>query len=185
MRALMQARFADGERLAQKAFAIGQRGFADLAMIFLGAQLLQLKWATVGSTSWSRGRGAGGQYPASAWPAALAFVYASAGAEAKARAQLDKLAADGFALRRDRNWMTAIALLLLATETLGDRERAEMLYVHLEPFAEQCTVILTGAGVGGSNHLYLGLGARASGRLDKAIEHFERASSTTGGWTRS
>ena len=81
--------------------------------------------------------------------------------------------------------MTAIALLLLATETLGDRERAEMLYAHLEPFAEQCTVILTGAGVGGSNHLYLGLGARAPGVWTRQSSTSSGPSSTTGGWTRS
>jgi class 3 adenylate cyclase/RecA/RadA recombinase len=176
MRALREGRFAEGERLAQSAFAIGQRSFPDLAMISFGAQLQQLKWATGGLDELLEGGEAlAHQYPESAWPAALAFLYAEAGEEAKARSQMDKLAAEGFAIRRDRNWMTAMASLLVASEVLGDAERAATLYSLLEPFADQYTVVLTGAGLIGSNHLYLGLGARSAGRLDEAIGHFERA----------
>ena len=43
-RVVMRGDLAEGERLARSAFAIGQRGFGELAMLFFGAQLLIIKW---------------------------------------------------------------------------------------------------------------------------------------------
>ncbi|MGI9557593.1 MAG: AAA family ATPase, partial [Solirubrobacterales bacterium] len=176
MRALMTGRFGEAERISQEAFGIGQRSFPDLAMISFGAQLQQLKWATGGLGDLLEGGEAlAAEYPGSAWPAAVAFLYAEAGEDEKARTQIDKLAAGGFAFRRDRNWTIAVTSLITAIDTLGYPEHAGTLYELIAPLADQFTVVLTGAGVIGSNELYVGLAARAMGRLDEAIDHFERA----------
>lgn len=177
MRALMQGRFEEGERLAQAAFAVGQRGRPEVAAVVFGAHAFLTSFAAGKLAELEEGGEAfAARYPSSAWPAALTWLLSEAGETAKARAAFDALARDGFqGIRRDANWLTAMACLSQACNYLEDAEAADVLYEMLSPYADHCTPILAGAACLGSNHTFLGCLAKAAGRLDAAIEHFERA----------
>lgn len=177
MRALLQGRFEEGERLAQDALAMGQAVDPDAAMAVFGAQTFATRWAwgsladlTEGAEEFAR------RYPRSAWPAALTVILSETDERARARALFDELAIDEFGgIQRDGNWLTAMSMLALSCHYLGDARAAGVLYAMLEPFAELSVPILAGAVSMGSVHLYLGHLAEAEGRLDVAVDHYERA----------
>jgi class 3 adenylate cyclase len=94
----------------------------------------------------------------------------------KARVTFDHLARDEFShLRRDSNWMTAIACLAMTCNSLGDRAAAEVLYRLLLPYADLTTSVLTASACLGSNHFFCGLVAETAGDLDAAIDHHAKA----------
>ncbi|MGH2837383.1 MAG: protein kinase domain-containing protein, partial [Thermoleophilaceae bacterium] len=177
MRALLQGRFEEGERLAQSAFAMGQSVEPDAAMVVYGAQTFATNWAwgtladlAEGGEEFTR------RFPRSAWPAALTVILSEIDERARARALFDELAIDGFGgIQRDGNWLTAMSMLSLSCHYLGDAGAARVLYAMLEPFADLSVPILSGAVSMGSTHLYLGHLAEAEGRLDVAVDHYETA----------
>jgi class 3 adenylate cyclase len=177
MRALMQGRLEEADRLAQAAFAIGQRWQPEQAMIAIGVQMF-IKSAIAGGMAALEegGEAFAARYPQGAWPSALVWLLSEIDERAKARARFDALARDGFkGIRRDANWLSAMSCLSWACEYLEDQEAAAILYEMLVPYAERCVSILAGTACVGSNHLYLGNLAKAAGRLDTAVEHFARA----------
>jgi class 3 adenylate cyclase len=177
MRALMQGRFQEGERLAQAAFAIGQRGQAEEATVVFGAHTFLTSWAAGKLDQLAEGGEAfAASYPSSAWPAALTWLLSEIDDRPKTSARFNDLARDGFTtIRRDANWLTAMSTLSLTASYLGAAKAAEVLYEMLAPYANRCTPILVGAACLGSNHAFLGHLAEAAGRLDRAADHFEQA----------
>jgi class 3 adenylate cyclase/tetratricopeptide (TPR) repeat protein len=111
-----------------------------------------------------------------AFRAALAFVNAEIGLHDAARAEIDDLAAHDFAdLPRDVVWLTAVDVLAIACNTVGDPERAELLYGLLLPCARQTIIAGVACAPTGSVHGYLALLATTTGRYDDAENHFRQS----------
>ena len=189
MRALMQGRFSDAERLAREALAA-----AESAANWNGitASRVQLAWC------WKDiGRGAdraaeverfvreevltrplsGGA--AAVWHGNLALFMAEAGLEARAREYLNRVAdCDDTELTQNVDGRSGAALAAEACALLADERLAPRFYELLLPRDGLC--ILGGRGVyfRGAVARYLGLLAALMGRADDAIRHLEAALET-------
>ena len=179
LRALLDGRFEEAERLAQQALAIGQ--------VVQDPNVAQSFGAQMGTLRREQGRvreveaavkGFVTQYPAvPAWRAGLAFVYSEVGREEEARSEFEHLAANDFAdLPRDALWITAVAYLSEVCAFLGDSDRAATLYDLLGSHANRCIVIgLVAVACYGSASRNLGLLAATMSRWEEAEQHFENA----------
>ncbi|OBK79217.1 hypothetical protein A5650_08365 [Mycobacterium sp. 1164985.4] len=176
MRALMQGRYKESERLAKTALSIGQRAEPEIATVVFGAHSFLTRLAD-GTLELLRdaAREAAARY-GQAWPASYVWLLTEIGQLDEACAGFAELAADGFqALRRTTDWLTSVCVLSMASIPIGDRKAANALYELLEPYADRCTLFLAGAGCLGSNHTFLGFAASAADRHRDAAEHFELA----------
>lgn len=176
MRALMQGRYKESERLARTALSIGQRAEREVAGVVFGAHSFLTQLAD-GSLDQLRdaGREAAARY-GQAWPSAYVWLLTEIGQLDEARARFAKLSADGFeALRRSSDWLTSICTLSVASIAIDDREAAGKLYELLAPYGHRCTLFLAGAGCLGSNHAFLGFAAAAAALDQDAVRHFELA----------
>lgn len=176
MRALMQGRYKESERLAQTALSIGQRAEREVAAVVFGAHSFLTRLAD-GSLDQLKeaGREAAAHY-GQAWPSAYVWLLTEIGQLDEARTRFADLAADGFeALRRSTDWLTSICVLSVASIAIGDEKAARTLYELLGPYEERCTLFLAGAGCLGSNHAFRGFAAAAAGRHEDAVRHFELA----------
>ena len=178
MRALMRGRFEDSERLAQHAFAIGQRlqletaaGVFGLQMFALRREQGRLKEVEPVVRVFIQQHSA-----AAAWRPGLAVIYSELGLTADARAEFENLAQHDFAdLPRDAVWMGTMTYLVDVCTFLGDRARADSLYRILLPFAGRNVVVSNGAACYGALSRYLGALATTLERWDDAARHFEDA----------
>jgi class 3 adenylate cyclase len=181
MRAMLDGRFEDGERLAQEALAVGQRAQSQFAIQVFAAQTLYLRrqQGRVGDADLASLKGFAEQYSAyPAWRCVLAMLYAELGREAQARREFEDLAASDFAnLPRDAWWLPSIAWLSDACAILGDARRARKLYEILVPFA-RLNVAGGAAACYGSASDYLGLLAATMSRWEDAERHFKDALET-------
>ena len=108
MRALMQGRFADSERLAQEALAIGQRlqtenaaGIFGLQMFTLRREQGRLKELEPVVRYFVQQHSVAG-----AWRPGLALIYSELGRTEEARAEFEHLAQHDFTdIPRDALWM--------------------------------------------------------------------------------
>jgi class 3 adenylate cyclase len=176
MRALLQGRFAEGKRLAETALAIGGKGVGEPSVPYFGAHAFIFNWAA-GTLAELREGGVvfADTYPNSAWPSAFTLLLCEIGELDEARARFNSLAADRFeGIRRDWNWLTAMATLSMTAYYLGDAERGAWLHELLTPYADCFVPILSGAASLGSAQVFLGDAAQAAGRLEEAVEHYER-----------
>ena len=178
LQAMFSGTMEEAERAAQAALAMGQRATPDIAMQMFGAQnfairreqgrLAELESAIKGFAQ---------MYPAvPSWRTALGFGYAELGMIEEARAELDALAKDDFAIfPRDGNWPIGMALLAETAAVVGDKERSAYLYDQLLPVGDKC--ILVGAAVDcyGPTHRLLGILATTLERWDDAERHFQDA----------
>jgi class 3 adenylate cyclase len=177
MRAIMQGRFKEGERLSQSALQIGERADREIAAVTYAAQAFLTNWATGTNLEGlvEGGRAFAERY-GQAWPAALIWLLTETGAVAEASDRLAALARRDFAdMPRNANWLTTMCALAVASTTLGDESVAATLCELLIPYADQCSPVLAGAGCLGSNHAFVGFAAAAATRYDEAIQSFERA----------
>jgi class 3 adenylate cyclase len=178
MRATLDGRFDEGERFAREALAAGQRGMSPTALQFFGVQTFWIRREQGRLQELEAGQRAFTErYPlVPAWRSGLAYLYAELGREEEAREQFEVLAANDFeALPFDANWPIGMTLLAEVCATLGDVERAAVLYEKLLPYAEQCVVIGPAGTCNGSVSRYLGLLAGTMEHWDEAANHFERA----------
>jgi tetratricopeptide (TPR) repeat protein len=114
-----------------------------------------------------------------AWRCSLAYLYCEAGRDQEARAEIDRLAPNGFAsLPRDVLWVAAAAQVAEACGRLGDKDRAAVLYEQLMPHAKRCVVVEYGIACLGSTSRHLGILAAALGRWNDAESHFQDAVET-------
>lgn len=188
-RAITSGRYAEGERLAEEAFAFGRRaGDPDATMFFT----VQLAPARV-----QQGRGAELQaalralaerYPTrAAYRSRFFALCAELGDVAEARRLLDEVAsntadpdAGEFAcLARDGNWLVTMGNLARACVLLGDQPRAVRRYALLEPCAGRNAVSGAGISVPGPTSLRRGSLAALLGRTGEAAAHFEAALALT------
>jgi tetratricopeptide (TPR) repeat protein len=178
VRALMQGRFADYERLAQEALAIGQRLQTENAAGIFGLQMFTLR----------REQGRLKELEpvvryfvqqhsvAETWRPGLALIYSELGRTEEACAEFDHLAQHDFTdLPRDALWMACITYLVDVCIFLGDKERAAILYRLLLPYAGRTVVIGNAVACYGALSRYLGALATTLGHWDDAVQHFEEA----------
>ncbi len=178
MRALMQGRFADSERLAQECLATGQRLQTETAAGIFGLQMFTLR----------REQGRLKELEpvvryfvqqhsvAGSWRPGLALIYSELGRTKEARAEFEHLAQHDFAdIPRDALWMGCMAYLVDVCTFLGDRSHAAILYQLLSPYAGRTVVIGQAAACYGALSRYLGALATTLERWDEAAQHFEDA----------
>ena len=180
MRALLEGRFEEAERLIHRALEVGQRAQNQNAVQLFGVQLAVLRWeqGRAGELE-EMAKGLAAQYPRlPSWRVALAFLYMDDGREADARHIFDDLAARDFAdLPRNMFWLVSVSLLGEVCAFLGDAERAPRLYELLLPHADRCVMVLLSACFGSVSR-YLGLLASTLSRWEEAERHFEAALET-------
>jgi class 3 adenylate cyclase/tetratricopeptide (TPR) repeat protein len=177
MRALLDGRFEEGEKLAVEALARGERAQDPAALTCYGAQMLWL-WTEQGRDQDLEPIGDAILEIAGAMPAAqsgVAWISAELGRLDQARAALDRLAADDFAaFPRDVAWLSGLATVVFTCADLGDAERAATLYPLLLPYAGRNVMVWAHVSFGPVDRL-LGLLASLVNHHDDAVVHFEAA----------
>ena len=178
MRALMQGHFADSERLAQEALALGQRLQTDNTAGAFGLQMFTLRreqgrlkeLAPVVRYFIQQHTVAG------AWRPALTLIYSELGLVQETQAEFEHLAQHDFAdVPRDALWMASLTYLVDVCTYLGDKARAAVLYQLLLPYAGRTVVVGNAAACYGALSRYLGALATTLEYWDKATQHFEDA----------
>lgn len=178
MRAILDGRLADGEQLAGRALAVGQRIQSRNAAELYFGQLFVLR-----DFQGRLGELEGGirhfadQYPdVLAIQSGIAFAYAQLGRADDARKYFEKAAAGDFQdFPRDAAWGVAMTNLAETCGYLGDARRAAMLYDLLAPYAGRNVVLGPGAASLGPADHFLGMLAATMGRTEEASAHFEAA----------
>jgi len=178
MRALLDGRFDEAERVARQALEMGQRLRPADAWQSFSVQLLILRA--------EQGRLAEleptvqefvARYPQlPAWRCALAYLWSEMGRAAEASAEFTRLAAHDFAdLPRDFLWLVAVTLLADVCAMLGDATHAAVLYDLLVPYAGRNVVLSSGTLCLGSASRFLGVLAATMQRWDDATRHLDDA----------
>ena len=179
VRAIVEGRLDDAERLAFDAFEVAKAGQQEEA----GALHLAGQYAVI------RGmQGRGGELAIAieaaieqhvalpTWRSALAALYADLEREPDARATFEQLAVDDFAwLPQDWDWLVAAQNLVQACTYLRDTPRAAVLYEQLEPFAGYFACSGWATVCVGSVSTCLGKLATVLERWDDAARHFGEA----------
>jgi predicted ATPase len=181
MRAGLEGRFSDCERLAAEALAVGRQGQERNALHLFAVQMFVLRslQGRLGELGPATEEFAAGFPDMPGWRCALAHLYCEVGRAVEARGQFDRLAENDFSgLPRDAVWPTAMALLTQVCSSLGDRDCAAALYRLLLPCAPGVVVLGPGAMTYGATTEYLGILATTLGRWDDAARHFGDALAT-------
>jgi DNA-binding NarL/FixJ family response regulator len=175
MRALLDGRFAEAERLAQQALEIGQQAHADPDGVF-GIQMFLLRR--------EQGRLAElapavryfvRQHTATTWRPGLALIYSELGLGQEARNEFEHLAQHDFAdLPRDGLWVTCITYLAEVCAFLQDTARAATLYRLLCPYTGRNIIVGGAVACYGAAARYLGMLATMA-RWDEAEQRFQEA----------
>lgn len=178
MRALMEGRFADVERLVGEASVLAERFQQEsIVTMLIAGQLYIMRLAQARLGELEEGvRYFADSYPAMpAWRCALGVVYRDQGRVPEMRREFDRVAANDFAgIPRDNLYLPALALITEVCAELGDAERATVLERLMEPFADRHVVSPDCAFIGPVRR-YLGMLSATQGAWDRAEEHFERA----------
>ncbi len=178
MRALMEGRFAEAEQTMQQALAVGQRVSRPQAVQIFAVQMFALRW--------EQGRLQEVEPPFKgfvesnptmpAFRCALAFLYSELGREEETRREFERLAAGDFQdLPRDAQWLVSVALLAHVCASLGDVDRAVVLYESLLPYADRNVLAVEAMACIGSASRPLGGLAATLGRWQEAESHFQAA----------
>ena len=184
MRALIDGRFDDAERLIAEAFEAGTRAEEPVSEQFHGTQIALLRRLRRSQPDVAElGNLVAGladladRFPAiPAWRCSLAATHAELGHENETRAVFETLAADDFAdLPLDSQWAISLCLLAEAAVFLDDVPRARLLYDHLLPYDGLNVIAGRAAASYGPVARVLGLLAVTAGRLDDAERHFTEA----------
>ncbi|HEY2769550.1 MAG TPA: AAA family ATPase [Solirubrobacteraceae bacterium] len=178
MRALLEGRLEDADRLATEALTTGSHDETVTAPQYYAAHLLAIR----------REQGRIGELEAPArtmvetnpgrptWRSALAVLLVETDRGDEALRELEAIAARGFKdIPQDGDWLTAMTLLADCCADLADGGRAAQLYEQLLPFSDVNIVVGLGAICFGSAGRFLGRLAAAMGQPDEATEHFEKA----------
>jgi DNA-binding SARP family transcriptional activator/tetratricopeptide (TPR) repeat protein len=189
MRALMQGRFDEAERLANQALVAAEAA-GNWNGITSSRVQLGWCWKDVGLAAdraaeverfvqkevLTRPLSGGA---AAVWNGNLALFMAEAGHEARAQRYLDGVAdCDDTQLKRNVDGRSATALAAEACALLGDERLAPRLYELLLPRDGFCIVGGRGVYFRGATARYLGLLAATQGRWADAVRHHEQALET-------
>jgi tetratricopeptide (TPR) repeat protein len=174
--ALFEGRFDDADVLIREAFELGQHDATANPRRAFDLQTYQLQ----------RERGLLGEmadvveraveehptYPV--WSYVLLDVDTELGREDRARARFERLAAEGFPLYLEMQWLFGMSLLPEVCRNLDDPEGANAVYARLQPFG-RLNATLPPELCRGSVSRGLGILAATMGRWSEAEEHFEVA----------
>jgi len=178
MRALLAGRFADSERLAQEALALGQSLQTEHVAGIFGLQMFTLRreQGRLQELEPAVRYFVQQHTTAAAWRPGLALIYSELGRTREARTEFEHLARHDFTdLPRDALWMASMTYLTNVCTFLGDTARAAILYELLLPYAERAVVIGNAVACYGAMSRYLGALATTLGHWDTAAQHFEAA----------
>lgn len=178
MLSIYPGRLAEGERLAGDALALGQRAGGQNLVAAYGEQMLVTRWlqGRVSEMEPLARAMAANQPQLGLWRAILAFILAETGKETEARAELEALAADGFAaLPADDTRPIAVTTGAVACAALGDVAKARVLYDELLPSEGHNLVFSEGVVCAGPASYYLGILAATFGGLPAAERHYRDA----------
>ena len=173
MRAIVEARFDEAERLAAEAFEIGGGIDHEIAtLVHDGAQLFALRFgqgrlAELEEDVLQLTR----RYP---WiqPWRLPLLYSELGREPEAGDELERQAVRGFAdFPMDGLWITRVAALAHACARVGDATRAAQLYTLLLPYDDRNVSTIADQSYG-PVATRLGMLAAVLERWDEAEAHF-------------
>jgi class 3 adenylate cyclase len=176
MRALIDGRFEEAERLAKEARQGGEAAGEPAALQFFSIQASLIYRLQGRLDEIVDGVGAMAErYPAlRAWGVAKALVNSDLGRFDVARPEYERLAADGFeGLPLDAQWTVAHAMLSEVAFALEDSEWAELFHERLAPYAGMTIVAGPSAGCWGPVARYLGLASAAAGNLRRAVGELE------------
>jgi class 3 adenylate cyclase len=177
MRAMIQGRFDDAEKLALEALNLGQNRRDGLAPQAFAAQMtvIRREQGRIGEIE-PIIHGIVTQFPNLILArCGLAFCYSEGGRYEDARFEFERLAASGFsAIGRDVGWLSAHVLLAEVCVSLDDRDRAAVLYKLLAPYPQR-NASLDMYVYYGPVALYLGMLATVAKIWDEAEGHFEVA----------
>ena len=177
MRAAIDGRFEESERLAQQGLVVGQRAHEPDALLTFGVQMFAVRQVQgrLEETEAAFKRFVE-RYPAvPALRCALAYLYSEADRAEEARTEFECLAGDGFAeLPQDAYWLVGVSLLSDVCVSLGDAHRAATLYQLLLPYAQRTSLINQYVCMGSASRS-LGLLAATMRRWEEAAKHFEDA----------
>ena len=175
MRAILDARFEEAERLAEEALAIGRAasGQEIATVVYEAAQIFAMRFgqgrlAEIEQAALDFTR----RYP---WiqPWRLPLLYSELGREEEARAELERqTSGDRADFPRDGLWITRIAALAHACALAGDAVRARRLYDLLAPFADRNVSTIADQSCG-PVAIRLGMLAATMSRWEEAERHFE------------
>jgi DNA-binding SARP family transcriptional activator len=175
--ALLEGRFVEAERLISQTRDLGERALSWSAAVSYGLQLYVLR-RQQGRLREVEDlvRRSLEQYPTyPIWHCVLAQTAAELGQIAEARAAFETLAAEGFAsLPFDEEWLVSMGMLAETARTLGDAERATVLYELLLPYGDSVAICYPDISTGAVS-LYLGILAETMSRWNDAARHFEDA----------
>jgi len=175
MRALFEGRFTEAEQLTLQALTLGQRLQAESAEGVFGMQMFLLR----------REQGRlhevapivemfVQEHSSSSWKPGLALMYTELGLTDRARTVFEELAANEFrGIQQDGVWAASITFLVEVCASLGDGDRAEVLYRLLSPYAGYAVVASEWAF--GAASRFLGQLAATMGRWQEAQSHFDQA----------
>jgi class 3 adenylate cyclase/DNA-binding NarL/FixJ family response regulator len=177
LRALLDGRFAEAERLAQQSLEFGQQAQVENADGVFGIQMFLLRR--------EQGRLAElapavryfvRQHTATAWRPGLALIYSELGLVQEARGEFEHLAQHDFTdLPRDGLWVTCITYLAEVCTFLQDTARAATLYHLLHPYAGRNVIVGGSVACYGAASRYLGMLATTMARWGEAEQHFQEA----------
>ena len=175
--AIFQGEFAEGERLAEEAWQLGQQAesweagcvyrFALFCLRREQGRLAEIEDMIRQSVDEYAGY--------RSFRCLLALLEWELGHREETRGMFDELAADDFAaLPRDGEWLFCLSVLAEVAAYLQDRDRAAILHRQLLPYA-WLNAAATGDFAIGSVARYLGLLATTMGHWNEAAQHFEDA----------
>jgi DNA-binding NarL/FixJ family response regulator len=176
MLALFEGRLEEAERLAREAFEFGGRmpgldaeGIYGLQMFSVRREQGRLAELAPVVAHFVQRTAA-----AATWRPGLALVYSELGLSAEARAEFEKIAAEGFErIPNDARWVTCMTYLAEVCTFLGDADRAAVLYAELAPFEGRNLMAPPNIVCFGSASRHLGALAATMRRWADAERHFE------------
>jgi DNA-binding CsgD family transcriptional regulator len=179
MRALLEGRFAEAERLIAEAGQLGRRTQNPDLPLTVGAQRHVLRRQRRGLTEADLAAALADRRQ-QGWGAVqdpwLVRLAADLGRREEAQAGLNRLAAQDFAgLAGGSSRLTGLALLAEAAARLGDRRHAASLYALLAPFAARPVMAGGTTACHGAVAYYLALLATTVERWPEAEAHFQEA----------
>jgi class 3 adenylate cyclase len=174
MRALLDGDVEEAERLAQEARRAGNRAEQAVAEQYYGIQMIQIRSMQGRAAELLPAvRDLAERFPGiPAWRGGQVTLAARGGDVELAQLELDRIAADDFAIfPRDVNWFAAMSLIGEAIALIGDTKHAERTYELLLPYEGLAIVVARAAACNGPVDRVLGLLGQTMGRTDEAERH--------------
>jgi DNA-binding SARP family transcriptional activator len=178
MRALLQGRWIDAERMSLEALSAGEAVDEADALVIYATQLFVLRWGQgrLAELRVDVERMSGSNPDVAAWKVALAMVLADGGAIDEAQSLLSEVGPDGLAAApRDGLWLATMTFAAQAAAATGDRELSKHLSLHLTAFAGRLGLLGPGVVSIGAVDRYRALAASTADDSSGAEQAFEAA----------